>query len=71
MSAKSPLNLAALAHARAVRFGTPADVSATRTALAEAKIEAFIEKTLATAPDLRDDQRARLARLLLADGSER
>lgn len=64
-------NLAALAHARAVRTGDPEQVAATHAALAAAKIEAAIQKALAEAPPLTDEQRARLARLLTADGGAR
>ncbi|GAB3434759.1 hypothetical protein GCM10027517_03170 [Phycicoccus ginsengisoli] len=63
----SQVNLAALAHARAVRLGTPEAIDATRAALATAKIEAAIERALADDPPLTGDQRARLVRLIMRD----
>lgn len=43
---------------------TPNAIITARAALAEGKIEAYIERVLAAAPPLSDDQRSRLAELL-------
>ncbi len=47
-----------------------ATLAAARANLAAAKIEDFIERTLADAPPISDEQRARLARLLTVDGGD-
>lgn len=57
------------AHARnklghATRFADPATISDARKALAEAKIHDYIEKVLAAAPPLSDEQCTRLTELL-------
>lgn len=65
MPSTSPVNRAALAHARAVRVGTPEDVAATRADLATAKIESAITRALTDDTQLRDDQRAHLVRLVM------
>ncbi len=46
----SPLNQAGAAYARACNHGTGEQIAAARTALNEAKIRAWVEKTLASAP---------------------
>lgn len=48
----------------AARYGSPNDVASARRDLAAEKIHAYIERTVAAAPPLSDDQRARLAGLL-------
>ncbi|WP_115277812.1 hypothetical protein [Mycolicibacterium tokaiense] len=53
-----------MAVARAVRDGNPEAESEARQRLAEAKIKAYVQKTLSAAPPLSDDQIARLAALL-------
>ncbi|GAA1962861.1 hypothetical protein GCM10009798_23330 [Nocardioides panacihumi] len=47
----------------------PAEIAEARAALAEAKIQAYIEKAVAEAPPLSAERRARIARLLTADGA--
>lgn len=54
---------------RCGRRPTNAQVSAAKADIATAKMHAFIERTLAEAPPLRDEQRARLVRLLMRDGA--
>ena len=56
---------AGAAYARARRTGDPATIAKTRTALNEAKVQAWVERTLAEAPPhLTEATRSRLARLL-------
>lgn len=47
----------------ATRYGTPDEAEAARRDFKEAKIAAYVERVLAEAPPLTDDQRARLASL--------
>jgi hypothetical protein len=54
-----------LANACRRKDRTPESVAAARTALNEAKVQAWVEQTLATAPpNLSPETEARLARLL-------
>ena len=63
--------VASASYARAVRLGTPADQSAARSALNEAKVQEWIENTLAEAPPHLSDQTiAQLSRLLTTDSGE-
>jgi len=63
------INHAVMAHALAYRRGADeATKRETKTALAAAKVEDYIERTLAAAPPLTSEQRQRIARLLTADG---
>lgn len=48
----------------ATRRGDPHEIENARRNLAESKIQAFIERTLAAAPPLTVEQRTRLAALL-------
>ncbi len=59
--AKARSNVA-VAHRR--RDTTPEAIEAARRDFAEAKIADYIEKTLAAAPALTDEQRSKLAELL-------
>ena len=68
-SPDSRINAAVTAVARAVRDGSDSSALAKlRRDLAAAKIEAYIEKTVAESPPLTDDQLARIALIL---GGER
>jgi hypothetical protein len=68
-TAPSPLNQASAAYARAVHYGTAEEAAAARTELNEAKVRAWVEKYLATAPPhLTPATEARLTRLLVANG---
>ncbi|WP_131812477.1 hypothetical protein [Mycolicibacterium fortuitum] len=53
-----------MAIARATMHNNPADELQARRDLAEAKIAQYVERVLATAPPLSDEQRTRLAELL-------
>lgn len=65
MASKNPvLSRAVMDYARACQTEDPAKIRPARAVLVEAKIQAFIEKTLADAPPLSAESRARLARLL-------
>ena len=69
----SALQVASAAYARAARLGTPEEIAEARTALNEAKIRAWVGKTLAEAPShIRAETKATLARLIAAqDGGAR
>lgn len=70
MPAKSPELRVAVARAGGVaRTEDPARIAETRSALATARIAAYIERVVAAAPPLTDDQRSRLALLLAGDES--
>jgi hypothetical protein len=61
---------ASAAYARTVRFGTPEQIAKARTDLNEARVQAWLEKTLAEAPPhLTPSTQAKLARLLTEDES--
>lgn len=57
-----------LANAYQGKSPDPEKIAAARAALAAAKIEDYIAKTLAAAPPLSAETRQRLARLLSVDG---
>jgi hypothetical protein len=64
----SSLQLASAAYARAARLGTPDQIVKARTALNEAKIRAWVQRTLASAPpNLSKKTVATLNRLLTVD----
>lgn len=59
------LRLANAAHARAAHRGSPEQATAARIAFNEAKVQAWVAKTLADAPPyLTPETKRRLARLL-------
>jgi len=68
MSSKTALStrqVASAAYARASRLGTPEQIAEARTALNEAKVRAWVERTLADAPPhLSKETAATLNRLL-------
>lgn len=66
MSTQVPALRAAVA--RAVRCGDGRAEASARRELAEAKISAYVEKALAAAPPLTDEQRCRLVDLLRPSG---
>jgi hypothetical protein len=61
----------AVANAHQGKSPDPEKIAKARADLAAAKIKAYIEKTLAAAPPISDEQRARLARLLIMDEGQR
>lgn len=69
-SQKPVLARAVIDHARACQTNDPEKIATTRGNLNAARLEAFIEKTLADAPPLTAEQRKRLARLLTVDGAK-
>ncbi len=63
---------ASAAHARAARTGDPKKIKAARTALNEAKIRSWVERTLKEAPpNLSPATKATLARLLVTTDAAR
>jgi len=65
VASKNPaLSRAGIDYARACQTNDPEKIAEARGDLNAAKIQAFIEKTLADAPPLTAEQRKRLARLL-------
>lgn len=60
-----------LANAHQGKSPDPEKIAKARADLAAAKIKAYIENTLAAAPPISDEQRARLARLLIMDQGQR
>lgn len=72
MASMNPtLSRAVIDYARACQTEDPERIAAARGDLTAAKIQAFIEKTLADAPPLTDEQRQRIARLLTVEGGDR
>lgn len=72
MASKNPvLARAVIDYARACQHpGDAEGVASARANLAAAKIEAFVERTLADAPPLTDDQRRRISGVLARGGSK-
>lgn len=59
----TPLPIAKSRLGNATKHGTPDEVLDARRDFKEAKIAAYVQRVLAEAPPLTDDQRARLAAL--------